>query len=238
MKKMFSILLALTIALCLSLGAFAAENYIINESTADIHDFFSQEELNSLNDRAEALRQDLGVASYFVLVDDTNGMSTGDYSEWYYLEHNFIPVDAIVMISNIITGETSVYADGSVCLNKLTAEDLNHMKAAYDENDTYGGGLQDYLNVVAKKLGFDPSKALLIAAIVGFVAAVAAALILRSQLKTVRARKGAADYTRPGSMIISESYERFLYRHVDRTAKAKDSGGGSGTKTGGGLRSG
>jgi len=72
------------------------------------------------------------------------------------------------------------------------------------------------------------------------VAAVVVVLILRGQLKTVRAQRGAADYTRPGSMQITSRYENFLYRTVDRSAKAQDSGGGGsggGVKTGGGLRS-
>ena len=239
MKKLCTIFLTLVMMLCLNLSAVASGAYVINESALDMGEFFSQEEVDSLNAQAEELWQELGVAPYFVLVDDTDDMTTGDYSEWYYLEHDFIPVDAIVMIANIAENETKVYADGSICLDKLVVEDLNDMKNAYDISDTYGGGVHDYLDVVAQKLGFDPAKALLIAVIVGLVAAVAVALILRGQLKSVRAQRGAADYTRPGSLYISSSYENFLYRHVDRTAKPKDTGssGGSGTKTGGGLRS-
>lgn len=238
MKKWITLFLSLVLALCLSTGALAAGGYIINETAMDMAEFFSDEELEALNTRAAELWEDLGVAPYFVLVDDTNGMTTGDYSEWYYLEHDFIPVDAIVMIANIELGETKVYADGSICLDNLVVDDLDAMKAAYDGSETYGGGVMNYLNVVEKKLGFDPVGALLLAAVVGLVVSVVVALILQGQLKSVRARKSAADYTRPGSMAVTESYERFLYRHVDRTAKPKDNGGGGGsTKTGGGLRS-
>lgn len=240
MKKFCTVLLILAMMLCLSVGAMAAGDYVINESALDIGEFFSREELNSLNARAEELWQELGVAPYFILVDDTDGMTTGDYSEWYYLEHDFIPVDAIVMIANIELGETKVYADGSICLDTLVVDDLDAMKAAYDENETYGGGVWAYFNVVEKCLGFDPAAALIIAVIAGAVVALITALVLRGQLKSVRAQRGAADYTRPGSLYISSSYENFLYRHVDRTAKPKDDGGssgGGGTKTGGGLRS-
>lgn len=237
MKKFCTILLTLAMMLCLSVGAMAAGDYVINESATDMDVFFSQEELDSLNARAEELWQELGVAPYFILVDDTDGMTTGDYSEWYYLEHDFIPVDAIVMIANIELGETKVYADGSICLDNLVVDDLDSMKAAYDENETYGGGVWEYFNEVARCLGFDPAAALLIAVIAGAVVALVVVLILRGQLKSVRAQRGATDYTRPGSLYIS-SYENFLYCHVDRTAKSKDnSGGGGATKTGGGLRS-
>ena len=240
MKKWITLFLMLAVMLCLSTGALAADDYIINESSEAMEDFFSAEELEELNARAAAIWEEEGVAPYFVLVDDTMGMTTGDYSEWYYLEHDFIPVDAIVMIANIATGETQVYADGEICLAILVVDDLNNMKAAYDDSQTYAGGVRAYLGVVEKCLGFDPAGALLIAAIVGIVVAVVVVLILRGQLKTVRAQRGAADYTRPGSMQLTSSYEHFLYRTVNRTAKPKDNGGssgGGGAKTGGGLRS-
>lgn len=238
MKKLFAALLALCLALCFSVSALAVGDFIINESAADIHDYFSREELDELNTRAEVLCRDLGVAPYFILVDDMGGMSIGDYSEWYYLEHDFIPVDAIVMIADMKTGETAVYADGSVCLDKLTVKDLDKMKAAYDESETYGGGVQAFFFAAERSLGFDAGKALVVSLVIGAAAAVVTAIVLRGQLKSVRTRKGAADYTRPGSMSVTESYERFLYRHVDRTTKSRDGmGGGSTAKAGGGLRS-
>lgn len=238
MKKLFGILLALSLCLCLSVGALAADDYIINESDAPLEDFFSDEELDELNDRAEDIWEKEGVAPYFILVDDTDGMSTGDYSEWYYMEHDFIPVNAIVMIANIEQWETKVYADGDICLDKLVVDDLNAMKDAYDEAETYYGGVKDYLAVVQKTIGFNMGMALVIALIAGLVIGVAVALILRAQLKTVRAKNSASDYTRPGSMVITSRYENFLYRTVDRTEKAQnDGGGGGGGKTGGGLRS-
>lgn len=242
MKKLFVLVLMLCMALCLSAGALAAEDYILNESGSDMEEFFSEAELEELNARAEALWEKEGVGVYFVLVDDTDGMSTGDYSEWYYMEHDFIPVSAIVMIANIARGETKVYADGEICLNKLTVEDLDRMKTGYDDASTYAGGVRAYLKTAEKCFGFDAAKALLIAVIVGAVVALSVVLILRGQLKSVRAQRGAANYTRPGSMVVTERYENFLYRTVNRQAKPQDNGGGpgghgGGGKSGGGLRS-
>lgn len=239
MKKLFAVLLALTMSLCLSTGALAANDHILNESGSDMTDFFSAGELDELNARAEALWEEHGVGVYFILADDTGGMSTSDYSEWYYLEHDFIPVNAVIMIANIDLWETKVYAGGEICLDKLVVDDLNDMKYAYDEAGTYAGGVRAYLGLVEKCFGFDVAMALVIAAIAGLVAAVVVVLILRGQLRSVRAQKGAADYTRPGSLVVTDRSEYFLYRTVDRTAKAQnDSNSGSGgSKSGGGLRS-
>lgn len=239
MKKLFAILLMLSLCVCFSVSASAADDYVINESREDIEDYFSHEEIELLNDRAEEIWEKYDVAPYFILADDTNGMSTSEYAEEYYMDHDFIPYNAILMVANTEENETKVYADGDICLDKLVVADLNAMKDAYDEADTYYGGVDDYLDVVQRSIGFDMGKAFVIALIAGAVIAVAVALILRGQLKTVRAKNTASEYTRPGSMVITNRYERFLYRTVNRTEKAQDnsSGGGGGVKTGGGLHS-
>ncbi|MBR1811847.1 MAG: TPM domain-containing protein [Clostridia bacterium] len=56
----------------------------------------------------------------------------------------------------------------------------------------------------------------------------------KSQLKTVRMQQSAHNYIRNGSMAITGSRDVFLYSHVNRVAKPKESGspGGSGTHSG------
>lgn len=244
MKKWITVFLMLVLMMSLSAGALAADDYVLNETAGDLSGYFAGEELDALNARAADIWEKYGVAPYFVLTDDTEGMTTGTYAEWYYMEHDFIPVNAIVMVCNVDRWETKVYADGSICLDKLVVQDLDDMKAAYERDETYGGGVAAYLDVVQKCFGFNPLKALGIAAVAGIVVALVVVLVLRGQLKTVRAQRGAADYTRPGSMHITSSYERFLYRTVNRTPKSTDNGGsgggpggGGGAKIGGGLHS-
>lgn len=51
--------------------------------------------------------------------------------------------------------------------------------------------------------------------------------------QTVRRKAAASDYVRPGSMNVAYANDVFLYSHVNRTAKPKDtdSSGGSATHT-------
>ena len=50
-------------------------------------------------------------------------------------------------------------------------------------------------------------------------------------LKNVKFKKDATDYTAPGSLDISYRADNFLSRTVDRQAKPKDSGGSGGSST-------
>ena len=82
------------------------------------------------------------------------------------------------------------------------------------------------------KLPFPFLKRLGIAILAGLIIAFIIVSIMKSKLTTVKAQDSAADYTKEGSMVVNESRDMFLYSHVTKTAKPKDSGsGGSSTHT-------
>ena len=56
-------------------------------------------------------------------------------------------------------------------------------------------------------------------------------LIMKGQLKTVRAKAAADDYVRAGGLHLTDRQDYFLYRHVDRRAKPKESSSGGGSSS-------
>ena len=78
---------------------------------------------------------------------------------------------------------------------------------------------------VAKRLG--------ISAIIGVIVAMIVGSSLKGKMVSVRAANTAADYTRPGSFVLREQNEVFLYNNVTRTAIPQQtrSGGGGGSST-------
>lgn len=62
---------------------------------------------------------------------------------------------------------------------------------------------------------------------VGAVVALIIVSAMAAGLKTVNRKNNAADYTRPGSLQLQQSYDMFLYRNVRRAAKANQSGSSS-----------
>ena len=64
---------------------------------------------------------------------------------------------------------------------------------------------------------------------VGLVAAAIVIAVLRGQLKSVKAQRGAGAYVVGGSLKVTESGELFLYRNIHRTKRESSSSGGSST---------
>lgn len=99
---------------------------------------------------------------------------------------------------------------------------------AYDENSGYYDESGDY-----NSIAFFPWRtAILISLVIGLVAALIVTGFMRGSLKTVRRKAAAADYVRPGSMNVAYAHDVFLYSHVSRTEKPKNTdAGGSATHT-------
>lgn len=69
---------------------------------------------------------------------------------------------------------------------------------------------------------------------IGLAIGLVVTLFMKSKLKSVHFQSSAADYVRAGSFDLTHSHERFLYSHVDRTAKPKnDSSSGGGISSSG-----
>ena len=70
----------------------------------------------------------------------------------------------------------------------------------------------------------------------GLVIGLIAVGIMSAKMKTVRSQSHASDYVRPGSMQLTNQRDIFLYSHVSRRAKPKQTS--SGGSRGGGSRGG
>lgn len=81
---------------------------------------------------------------------------------------------------------------------------------------------------------FNFGRNILVCLIIGIVAGVVVALVLKGQLKTVRKQNQAHNYIRSGSMNVSVRNDVFLYRDVTKTKKASSS---SSSGSSGGSRS-
>ena len=82
------------------------------------------------------------------------------------------------------------------------------------------------------KEDFNYIKMLLVSLGIGLVVALIITGRMKGKLKTVRRQAEAADYVKTGSMKVTQSRDFFLYKHIDRHAKPKEStSGGSRTHT-------
>ena len=138
------------------------------------------------------------------------------------------------ILSNGFAGEAIDSGDidsiGDVIVSDLS--DGNYA-AAFDK---FADQCDYYLDGHLNGFPFNAGKNLLICLIIGIVAGVVVAFVLKGQLKTVRKQNQANVHVKPGSMQVTVRNDFFLYRDVTRTKKesSNSSGSGSSRSTGGG----
>ena len=112
----------------------------------------------------------------------------------------------------------------------------------YDAFVTYADLCDEFINMARSgdpfdvddlpKEDFNYIRSLLVSLGIGLVVALIITGRMKGKLKTVRLQAEAADYVKTGSMKVTQSRDFFLYKHIDRHAKPKEStSGGSRTHT-------
>jgi len=98
--------------------------------------------------------------------------------------------------------------------------------------------ITDARNGKAYKAPFNMGMNLIISIAVGFIVSAIITGSMKSKLKSVRLKKEAANYVKPGSLNIYDARDIFLYRQVTYTEKKQDSDSGSHTSSSGRSHSG
>ena len=164
-----------------------------------------------------------------------------DYMDFGYGENR----DGVLLLVCMDPQEYRILSNGYACvaidsgdidsIGDVIASDLSDgdYAAAFDE---FAEQCDYYLDGHINGFPFNFGKNLLICLIIGIVAGVVVAFVLKGQLKTVRKQNQATVYVKPGSMQVTVRNDFFLYRDVTRTKKQSSSSSGSGSSrsTGGG----
>ena len=93
-----------------------------------------------------------------------------------------------------------------------------HYVAAFNSFADQCGEFLEYYQMGSP---FKVGKNLAISLIIGIIAGLIVAFVLKGQLKSVRKQDQAHRYVKPGSMTVDIQYDIFLYRTVTRTQKQK-----------------
>ncbi len=170
---------------------------------------------------------DMGGRNWFISTTG-RGIELISDAEIDYIEYEIIPYlsdgDYLYAFSEFVSTcdeilECDFYGESFI-------EDNGYDDSYYSDEYYYEG---DYA-----PQSFNFFKNAVIALVTGFVIALLIVLSMKSKLKTVRAKSGAADYVVAGSMNVTASNERFLYRNVTRTPRQQNNS--NGRSGGGGVR--
>ena len=78
---------------------------------------------------------------------------------------------------------------------------------------------EEYLAYYQAGSPFNAGKSFMISLVIGIIAGLITAFVMKGQLKSVRKQDSARVYVKKGSMRLTYSRDIFLYRNVERTKK-------------------
>ena len=242
-RKLLSMLFVAVLCLSFAVSAFAA-------SGADIYDeadLLSTQEETQLAEKLSEIGEEFDAQIVIMTVSSANGNIDAYIEEMFdgmnmgYGEKR----DGVLLLVCMDDREYRILSNGYAgeaigpsqidAIGDAIASDLSDGAYA-DAFSTFADQCAYYLDGYLNGFPFRFGKNLIIALIIGMVAGVAVALVLKKQLKSVRQQKQANVYIKSGSMQITASRDLFLYREVSRTKKdsSNSSGSGSSRNVGGG----
>ena len=233
-RKLLTTLLAALLCLSLAISVCAA-------SGADIYDeadLLSSAEETRLAEKLEGISEQLNAQIVIMTVSSADG-SVDTFVEDVYdsmdMGHGENRDGVLLLVcmdsreyrilSNGYAGE-AIGPDQIDAIGEAIVSDLSDGYYA-DAFTSFVDQCAYYLDGYLNGFPFNAGKNLVIALIIGIVAGVTVAFVLKSQLKSVRQQKQANVYIKPGSMQITASRDLFLYREVSRTRKQSSSSSGS-----------
>ena len=247
MKKQFGILLfSLILIVCMTTAISAASMPRLVDGADLLTDSEEITLLSMLDEISE--RQMLDVV--IVTTNTLEGKSPMAYADDFYDYNGYgfgASYDGVLLlvsmedrdwwISTCGYGITAFTDYGIDCLADLFLSDLGSGYYA-DAFEIFAEGCDEYITLARNgkpfDIGaepFDASGAMMIAVVIGLIAAFIVTASMKGQLKSVR-QQSAGSYLKQDSMRITDSRDLYLYRNVSRVRRqTESSGGGSSTHT-------
>ena len=242
-RKLLSMLFVVVLCLSLAISTFAA-------SGADIYDkadLLSTQEETQLAEKLSEIGEEFDAQIVVMTVSSTNGNIDA------YIEEKFDSMrigygenrDGVLLLVCMNDREYRILSNGyaGIAIGSSQIEAIGDAivaglsDGAYaDAFSTFADQCAYYLDGYLNGFPFRVGKNLIVALIIGVMAGIAVALVLKQQLKSVRQQQQANVYIKNGSVQITTSRDLFLYRQVSRTQKqsSNSSGSGSSRNVGGG----
>lgn len=239
-KRILTIPLVIAFCAFLSTSVSAyTEQYVLDYSNS-----LSYSEIQELESIAGQIEYEYDCCVMFCI-------TTEDASESYALNLYDTYTDnekGLVLIHDIEDKMYYYYITDDAKL-QFGADEIAKLQDAYDSNESYFGGIEDYYEVAEYLLDSgeavvlpdeeiyatgdglvdrtkNTAKVIVACIVAGMIAGFIIIFAIASKNKSVRMQKNATVYTRPGSFVVTNSYDNFLYKKLDKTPKPKQNNKG------------
>lgn len=220
MKKLFSLMLVLFVALSMVISVSAAEpNYVYDEAQV-----LSQEQVDELSAKLEKLSSTYNRQIIAVTITDAPDGDAEDMFKRIHAGHGADP-DGMMLLLSQSTQEARIYAAGeckSVVNDTVSRRILRALDDALEDGD-YAEAIDDFAD---KSEDYLSGKAYRFPYIIAVLTALAAASLtgmlvgkkLTAQLKTVH----GGFYAQSERLELTDSTDAFLCKKTEKTRKPKD----------------
>lgn len=239
-------LLILSLILCLlmtlTLPVFASPYYLIDDAG-----LLSSSEAARVEAELSRVSAEYGMDIVIVTVESTGGKTPTAYADDYYDYNGYAP-DGILLLVSMEDRDCciSTTGEGYTVITDADVEYIFDQIVPYVSDGEYAQAFMEFAGLceefIVQATTFNFGTNLIIAVVIGLVAALIVTGVMKAQLKTVRQQARADAYIAPGGLELTNSRDIFLYSHISRREKPKQNSGSSthvsssGTRHGGGSR--
>lgn len=233
MKKWIMILLTLMLMGSLFVDAHAATSALWDQAA-----LLNPSETEAVNTVLSQTAEQLDMDVVIVTAQSLEGKSSRRYAEDFYDSHSYSDTGVLLLVS-ILERDYWVCTTGDISLDlaEMEAFFLPLLSAGDYEGAfvSFAEALPSCISVSAAGETVPFWTVPLVCAGIGLVAALITTLVMKSQLRSVRAQRSANSYVVDGSFQLTHSRDIYLFRNVSRTPKPKsNSSSVSGRSHGGG----
>lgn len=230
-RRMVSVFALLALCLLLITPVFAETERL--PRLLDLQGVFSDGEYAALLDRLDEVSARYGF-EVLIVTDNTleGGTATSYADDLFDYAYDLTGEDGILLLL-YFSDEGNQYAystsgSGLTIFDDRAMDELDDAFLPALRAHEYYDACNDFIDACDEILagpGFFSLGTLVFALIVGIIIAFIVVGIWKGKLKTVRAQAAATSYLRPGSMVLTQNRDLYLYRNVTRTARPKPSSG-------------
>ena len=213
----------------------------------DAADLLSDDEEQKLKNKLDEISERQQFDVVVVTVDSTDGKSPMAYADDYYDYNGYGFTDAhdgtlLLLAMDERDWWVSTTGYGITALNDSAIEYVEDKVVPYLSDAEYYDGFVTFANFVDTRVTeqregksfkepFGFGFAAIVSIVIGFIISLIITMPAKAKLKSVRMQPFANDYAKPGSLQLTDSRDIFLYTHVTRTERPKESSSGGGSST-------
>lgn len=239
-----ALLLALMLAAALPVAAEAYPDRVFDEAG-----LLSDSEENRLNDSIAALRKKTGLDCVVLTVNSIGSKSATAYADDFYDDRaNGFSSDGVLILVSMEDHDWAISTTGKgiKVLNDRRLKDMESGIVSKMSDKNWYGAFDRFISRTsdaydAYEAGYDGFNKgnytflyLIIVPGIAIIIGFAVVSVMKSAMNTARPRNQAADYVRPGSFVLTDKRDLFLYSKTTKIRRqtSSSSSGGSTTHTG------